>query len=86
MNEVVNELAYNPPGSEEGYLFWFAWSAHLGNSILNMQDAHGPVRRGRSIVSRLRHAGPGRRDRAGASTAPTGPLGILAKLERHADA
>jgi phospholipid/cholesterol/gamma-HCH transport system substrate-binding protein len=45
VNYLANELAYNPRGPEEGYLFWFAWSAHLGNSIFNMQDAHGVVRR-----------------------------------------
>jgi len=45
VNRLVNELAYNPRGSEEGYLFWLAWGAHLGTSIFNMQDAHGPLRR-----------------------------------------
>ena len=27
LNSLVNELAYNPPGPEEGYLFWNAWVA-----------------------------------------------------------
>jgi phospholipid/cholesterol/gamma-HCH transport system substrate-binding protein len=74
VNEIVNELAYNPPGSEEGFLFWFAWSAHLGNSILNMQDAHGSLRHGvivgdcatLGILNGIASAG--------------GTLGVLAKL------
>ena len=28
VNQLLNELAYNPPGSEEGYLFWTAWLNH----------------------------------------------------------
>ena len=48
---VVNELAYNPPGSEEGYLFWLAWFAHNGNSLLTEGDAHGTFWRGQTIVS-----------------------------------
>ena len=27
---AVNELAYNPPGEEEGFLFWAAWANHDG--------------------------------------------------------
>jgi phospholipid/cholesterol/gamma-HCH transport system substrate-binding protein len=46
LNEVLNELAYNPPGTEEGYLFWLSWLNHDGASIFSMQDAHGPIRRG----------------------------------------
>jgi phospholipid/cholesterol/gamma-HCH transport system substrate-binding protein len=46
LNEVLNELAYNPPGKEEGYLFWLSWLNHDGASIFSVQDAHGPIRRG----------------------------------------
>jgi phospholipid/cholesterol/gamma-HCH transport system substrate-binding protein len=46
LNEVLNELAYNPPGKEEGYLFWLSWLNHDGASIFSTQDAHGPIRRG----------------------------------------
>jgi phospholipid/cholesterol/gamma-HCH transport system substrate-binding protein len=46
VNYLFNELAYNPAGSEEGYLFWVAWANHAGNSIFQTQDAHGPVRHG----------------------------------------
>ena len=42
----VDMLAYNPPGVEEGYLFWFSWVNHLGASLFNTADAHGPIRRG----------------------------------------
>jgi phospholipid/cholesterol/gamma-HCH transport system substrate-binding protein len=51
LNSFLNELAYNPPGSEEGYLFWSAWTAHAGSTIFTLQDAHGPVRRGLVIIS-----------------------------------
>jgi phospholipid/cholesterol/gamma-HCH transport system substrate-binding protein len=46
LNEALNELAYNPPGKEEGYLFWLSWLNHDGASIFSTQDAHGPIRRG----------------------------------------
>jgi phospholipid/cholesterol/gamma-HCH transport system substrate-binding protein len=48
---VANELAYNPPGPEEGYLFWLAWFAHNANSALSTEDAHGPVIRGQALFS-----------------------------------
>jgi phospholipid/cholesterol/gamma-HCH transport system substrate-binding protein len=48
---VANELAYNPPGPEEGYLFWLAWFAHNANSALSTEDAHGPAIRGQIIFS-----------------------------------
>jgi phospholipid/cholesterol/gamma-HCH transport system substrate-binding protein len=47
---VVNELAYNPPGTEEGYLFWLAWFAHNASSILSIEDAHGVAWRGLLMV------------------------------------
>jgi phospholipid/cholesterol/gamma-HCH transport system substrate-binding protein len=46
LNRAVNELGYNPPGSEEGYLFWLAWYIHNGNSVLSVEDAHGVAWRG----------------------------------------
>ncbi len=48
---VVNETAYNPPGSDEGFLYWLAWFAHNGASFLSTQDAHGPVWRGLLLTS-----------------------------------
>jgi phospholipid/cholesterol/gamma-HCH transport system substrate-binding protein len=51
LNRALNMIAYNPPGEEEGYLFWFSWVNHLGASIFNTQDAHGPIRRGLFIAN-----------------------------------
>ena len=51
VNYLLDELAYNPPGEEEGYLFWVAWANHLGNQIFTTQDAHGPIRRGLFITT-----------------------------------
>jgi phospholipid/cholesterol/gamma-HCH transport system substrate-binding protein len=51
LNELVNELAYNPPGREEGYLFWTAWANHAGMSVFGSQDAMGPIRHGNFLVS-----------------------------------
>ena len=46
VNALVNALAYNPPGSEEGYLFWASWLGHLATSVSAYQDAHGAAPRG----------------------------------------
>jgi phospholipid/cholesterol/gamma-HCH transport system substrate-binding protein len=51
VNQLLNELAYNPPGSEEGFLFWTSWANHAGASVFSTQDAHGPVRRGLVVTS-----------------------------------
>ncbi len=51
INELLNELAYNPPGKEEGFLFWTAWANHAGNAVFNIADAHGPIRRGLVVAS-----------------------------------
>jgi phospholipid/cholesterol/gamma-HCH transport system substrate-binding protein len=50
LNYVVNELGYNPPGDEEGYLFWTAWFVHNAASILTTEDAHGATWRGLAMV------------------------------------
>ena len=46
LNYLVNELGYNPPGSEEGYLFWLSWFAHNADSLFSVEDSHGAVWRG----------------------------------------
>lgn len=51
LNYLVNELAYNPPGPEEGYLFWASWANHLGAILFGSQDAQGPIRRGTVLLS-----------------------------------
>jgi phospholipid/cholesterol/gamma-HCH transport system substrate-binding protein len=47
---VTNELAYNPPGDYEGFLFWLAWFAHDADSMLSVEDAHGAVWRGMALL------------------------------------
>jgi phospholipid/cholesterol/gamma-HCH transport system substrate-binding protein len=51
LNTLFNTLAYNPPGREEGYLFWTSWANHAGASLFASQDAHGPIRHGNFLVS-----------------------------------
>ncbi len=51
INELVNTLAYNPPGKEEGYLFWASWLNHAGATLFQTEDAHGPVRKGVLVAS-----------------------------------
>jgi phospholipid/cholesterol/gamma-HCH transport system substrate-binding protein len=51
VNQLLNELAYNPPGAEEGFLFWTSWANHDGASVFSTQDAHGPIRRGLVVTS-----------------------------------
>jgi phospholipid/cholesterol/gamma-HCH transport system substrate-binding protein len=46
LNTFLNAWAYNPPGAAEGFFFYTVWGAHIGASIFNSQDAHGPIRRG----------------------------------------
>jgi phospholipid/cholesterol/gamma-HCH transport system substrate-binding protein len=40
---AVNTLAYNPPGDNEGYLFWTAWFMHNANSMLSTGDGNGAL-------------------------------------------
>jgi phospholipid/cholesterol/gamma-HCH transport system substrate-binding protein len=51
VNSLVNELTYNPPGPEEGYLFWASWLNHAASTLFSTQDANGPVRRGMILIS-----------------------------------
>jgi len=48
LNYTTNELAYNPPGDNEGFEFWFAWMAHNWNSFVSTGDAHGRI--GRALL------------------------------------
>jgi phospholipid/cholesterol/gamma-HCH transport system substrate-binding protein len=50
-NYLLNTLAYNPPGADEGYMFWLSWLNHIGPNVFSTQDAHGPIRRGALFVS-----------------------------------
>ena len=51
LNYLLNELAYNPSGNEEGYLFWTSWANHNGASLFSTQDAQGPIRHGMVLAS-----------------------------------
>jgi phospholipid/cholesterol/gamma-HCH transport system substrate-binding protein len=51
LNYIVNELLYNPPGSEEGYGFWASWFFHNSASMISTQDAHGAAWRGLALFS-----------------------------------
>lgn len=48
---TVNSIAFNPEGSDEGYLYWLAWFAHNAASVGSVQDANGPVTRGLALFS-----------------------------------
>lgn len=51
LDYAANELAYNPPGDDEGYLFWIAWAAHNLSSVVSTEDAHGAAVRGLVLTS-----------------------------------
>lgn len=51
LNKAANMLAYDPPGEEQGYLFWAQWLTQLAPWIFNTQDAHGPIRRGNLLIT-----------------------------------
>jgi phospholipid/cholesterol/gamma-HCH transport system substrate-binding protein len=40
---LLNQVGYNPPGQEEGTLFWLAWAAHNFNTFSTTGDAHGNI-------------------------------------------
>jgi phospholipid/cholesterol/gamma-HCH transport system substrate-binding protein len=41
VNELFNELAYNPGPNQGGFLFFAGWGAHNLNSVVSQGDAHG---------------------------------------------
>ena len=51
LNRFFNMLAYDPPGEGRSFNFWAAWAAHSGATMFNLQDAHGPIRRGIVLVN-----------------------------------
>lgn len=50
-NYFVNELAYNPGGKNQGYLYWADWFFHNWNSLASSGDANGPVARANVLVN-----------------------------------
>lgn len=77
LSDFTNELAYDPPGRNPGFLYWLAWFAHNVNSTTSVGDANGAIARGLlllncsqltdSIVPQLASA-------AGPATGPVGQL------------
>jgi phospholipid/cholesterol/gamma-HCH transport system substrate-binding protein len=51
LNDLFNTLAYQPKGSEQGYLFWGSWLSHIAASLADQQDAQGPIVRGIFMAS-----------------------------------
>jgi phospholipid/cholesterol/gamma-HCH transport system substrate-binding protein len=51
LNLGLNALAYNPPGQDEGFLFYVPWLNHNLTADYLLQDAYGPIRRGLVLVS-----------------------------------
>ena len=45
LNQLLNALAYNPRGSDEGYLFYLSWLNHNTNAGFLTQDGLGPAAR-----------------------------------------
>jgi phospholipid/cholesterol/gamma-HCH transport system substrate-binding protein len=48
LNELFNEIAYNPGKNRGGFLFFLDWDAHNLNSVVSSADAHGVL--GRSLL------------------------------------
>jgi phospholipid/cholesterol/gamma-HCH transport system substrate-binding protein len=51
LNLGLNALAFNPPGGDEGFLFYVPWLNHNLNADYLLQDAYGPLRRGLVLES-----------------------------------
>jgi phospholipid/cholesterol/gamma-HCH transport system substrate-binding protein len=47
-NSFLNELAYEPKGRKQSYLFYLPWANHNINATFNLDDPGGPV--GRSLL------------------------------------
>lgn len=48
---LTNELTYNPPGDNEGNLFWTAWAGHNIVSTVSTADANGAMVRATVFMS-----------------------------------
>ncbi len=51
LNALFNTLAYQPGGSQQGYLYWGSWLSHIAASLTSQQDAQGPIVRGTFMAS-----------------------------------
>ncbi|HST68291.1 MAG TPA: MlaD family protein [Solirubrobacterales bacterium] len=50
-NSFLNELSYNPKGSQESHLFYLPWLNHNFNNAFSLQDAGGPILRSLTLIS-----------------------------------
>lgn len=50
-NYALNELAYNPGGRDQGFLYWTDWTGHVWNSASSFGDANGEWVRAGVFVS-----------------------------------
>jgi phospholipid/cholesterol/gamma-HCH transport system substrate-binding protein len=48
---TANELAYNPGGKDQGFLFWTAWAFHNFDSVISVGDAHGGIGRAQVLLN-----------------------------------
>lgn len=46
LNELFNELAYNPGANQPGFLFYLDWLGHNLNSVFSSAEANGPLGHG----------------------------------------
>jgi phospholipid/cholesterol/gamma-HCH transport system substrate-binding protein len=51
LDELANELASEPGGGRQGFLFYAAWAAHNVDSVLSTGDGVGPLRQGMLLFS-----------------------------------
>jgi phospholipid/cholesterol/gamma-HCH transport system substrate-binding protein len=50
LNELLNEIAYNPGANQPGFLFYLDWLGHNVNSVFANADANGPLGHGLLFV------------------------------------
>ena len=50
VNYLLNELAYNPGGKDQGFLYWLDWGFHNLDSSSSTGDATGSVLRGTALI------------------------------------
>lgn len=58
-NDLLNIVAYNPKGTEEGYLYWLSWFAHLNSNAFNRADANGVLQNGAILGTGCDYAATG---------------------------
>lgn len=58
-NNLLNIVAYNPKGPEEGYLYWLSWFNHLSSSAFNRADANGAFNSGAILGSKCDYQAAG---------------------------